>query len=397
MPRPSTPATPQRFVSKLPDVGTTIFTVMSQLANEHGAINLSQGFPDYPCHPALLDALTRAAQAGHNQYAPMAGLPALRQAIAAKLQLSRSIAVDADQEITITAGATQAIFTAIATVLHAGDEAIVLDPSYDSYAPAIAAQGATPVRIDLRAPDYAVDWQQVGDAVTPRTRVILINNPNNPSTSVFSIADLDALAAIAERHDLFVLADEVYEHLVFDGLEHRSVLAHAALRARSFAIYSFGKTFHATGWKIGYCVAPPIMTNEFRKIHQFLVFAVNAPAQHALAEHLAEPAHWQALPAFFEAKRDRLAPGLRAAGFRLLPSRGTYFQLADFRNVSGGNSGAMSDVEFARWLTVAHGVACIPLSVFHADGHDAGLVRFCFAKRDETLDAASLRLASLNT
>ncbi|HSD40066.1 MAG TPA: methionine aminotransferase [Rhodocyclaceae bacterium] len=393
MPRPPAPAAPQRFVSKLPDVGTTIFTVMSQLANEHGAINLSQGFPDYPCHPALLDALARAAQAGHNQYAPMAGLPALRHAIAAKLQLSRSIAVDADQEITITAGATQAIFTAIATVLHAGDEAIVLDPSYDSYAPAIAAQGARPVRIDLRAPDYVVDWRQVEDAVTPRTRLILINNPNNPSTSIFSVADLDALAAIAERHDLFVLADEVYEHLVFDGLEHRSVLAHPALRARSFAIYSFGKTFHATGWKIGYCVAPPIMTNEFRKIHQFLVFAVNAPAQHALAEHLADPAHWQALPDFFEAKRDRLAPGLRAAGFGLLPSRGTYFQLADFRGINGD----MNDVAFARWLTVEHGVACIPLSVFHADGHDAGLVRFCFAKRDETLDAASVRLASLNT
>jgi methionine aminotransferase len=241
------PALPRRFNSKLPNVGTTIFTVMSQLANEHDAINLSQGFPDYPCDPALLEALARAAQAGHNQYAPMAGLPALRQAIAAKVLLSRSVTVDADQEITITAGATQAIFTAIATMLHAGDEAIVLDPSYDSYAPAIAAQGALPVRINLRAPDYAVDWRQVEKAVTPRTRMILINNPNNPSTSLFSDDDLDALAAIAERHDLFVLADEVYEHLVFDSLEHRSVLTHPQLRARSFAIYSFGKTFHATG------------------------------------------------------------------------------------------------------------------------------------------------------
>ncbi|MEC5384223.1 methionine aminotransferase [Uliginosibacterium sp. H3] len=388
--QPFSPLSP-RFASKLPDVGTTIFTVMSQLANEHGAINLSQGFPDYPCHPDLLDALTRATRAGHNQYAPMAGLPALRQAIAAKLQRSRGIAVDADQEITITAGATQAIFTAIATVLHASDEAIVLDPSYDSYAPAIAAQGAIPVRVALRAPDYAVDWQEVERAVTPRTRMILINNPNNPSTSIFSAADLDALAAIAERHDLFVLSDEVYEHLVFDGLEHRSVLAQPALRARSFAIYSFGKTFHATGWKIGYCVAPPNMTAELRKIHQFLVFAVNAPAQHALAEHLADPAHWQALPGFFQAKRDRLAPGLRAAGFKLLPSSGTYFQLADFRGLRAN----ISDVEFARWLTIEHGVACIPLSVFHVDGHDAGLVRFCFAKRDETLDAAIARLASL--
>ncbi len=380
------------FISKLPDVGTTIFTLMSQLASEHGAINLSQGFPDYPCHPALLEALARAAAAGHNQYAPMAGLPALRQAIAAKLLLSRGVVVDADQEITVTAGATQAIFTAIATVLRAGDEAIVLDPSYDSYAPAISVQGARPVRIGLTAPDYAVDWEQVERAVTPRTRLIIINNPNNPSTSLFAASDIDALAGIAERHDLFVLADEVYEHLVFDGHEHRSVLTHPQLRARAFAIYSFGKTFHATGWKIGYCVAPPPMTLEFRKIHQFLVFAVNSPAQHALVEHLADPAHWQALPAFFEAKRDRLAQGLTAAGFKLLPSRGTYFQLADFSGIRRDAPG-QSDVAFARWLTVEHGVACIPVSVFHADGRDDKLVRFCFAKRDETLDAAINQLS----
>ncbi|MDB5799966.1 MAG: methionine aminotransferase [Rhodocyclales bacterium] len=385
-------ALPGPFVSKLPDVGTTIFTVMSQLASEHDAINLSQGFPDYPCHPALLTALTRAAEAGHNQYAPMAGLPTLRQAISAKLQLSRGVTVDADQEITVTAGATQAIFTAIAAVLHAGDEAIVLDPSYDSYAPAIAAQGATPIRVGLTAPDYAVDWHRLEQAVTPRTRLIIVNNPNNPSTSLFGASDIDALAAIAERHDLLVLADEVYEHLVFDDLTHHSVLAHPVLRARSFAIYSFGKTFHATGWKIGYCVAPPDMTTEFRKIHQFLVFAVNAPAQHAMAEHLADPAHWQALPGFFQARRDRLAHGLVAAGFKLLPSHGTYFQLADFTAIRHD----LDDVAFARWLTIEHGVACIPVSVFHADGRDEKLVRFCFAKRDETLDAASARLALLN-
>ncbi|MDB5887227.1 MAG: putative aminotransferase [Rhodocyclales bacterium] len=381
------------FISKLPDVGTTIFTVMSQLANEHGAINLSQGFPDYPCHPALLDALARAAAAGHNQYAPMAGLPALRQAIAAKLLLSHDVMVDVDQEITVTAGATQAIFTAIAAVLHAGDEAIVLDPSYDSYAPAIAALSARPVRIGLIAPDYAVDWDRIERAITPRTRLIIVNNPNNPSTSLFSKADIDALAAIAERHDLFVLADEVYEHLVFDGREHCSVLVHPQLRARTFAIYSFGKTFHATGWKIGYCVAPPDMTTEFRKIHQFLVFAVNSPAQHALAEHLADPSHWQGLPTFFEAKRDRLAQGLTDAGFRLRPSRSTYFQLADFSAL--GNASAQSDVAFARWLTIEQGVACIPVSVFHADHRDEKLVRFCFAKRDETLDAAIMRLSSI--
>ncbi|MFT3735849.1 MAG: methionine aminotransferase [Rhodocyclaceae bacterium] len=373
--------------SKLPQTGTTIFTVMSQLANEHGAINLSQGFPDYACPPALIEALNHAAQAGFNQYAPMAGLPALREAIASKLLQSRAVAVDADSEITITAGATQAIFTAVAAVLHAGDEAIVIDPSYDSYAPAIAAQGAHAIRISALA-DGGIDWTVVADAVTPRTRMILINNPNNPSTGVFTAADLDALADITERHDLLVLADEVYEHLVYDDVAHRSVLAHPRLRSRSFAVYSFGKTFHATGWKIGYCVAPPALTAEFRKIHQFLVFCVNAPAQHALVEVLRDPTHWQSLPAFFESRRDRLASGLREAGFQLTPSRGTYFQLADYRSIRDD----LDDVAFARWLTIERGVACIPVSVFHADGRQQGLVRFCFAKQEATLDAAIARL-----
>jgi methionine aminotransferase len=379
--------------SKLPAIGTTIFTVMSALAAEHGAINLSQGFPDYPCDPALLDALAAAAHAGHNQYAPMAGLPALRQAISAKLALQHGIRVDPDTEITVTAGATQALFTAIATVLHAGDEAILLDPSYDSYAPSILAQGAKPVHIALAAPDFAVDWEQVERAVTPRTKFILINNPNNPATSVFSAADLDALAAIAERHDLLVLADEVYEHLIYDGVPHRSVLAHPALRSRSFAVYSFGKTFHATGWKIGYCVAPPALTAEFRKIHQFLVFAVNTPAQHALAAHLADPARWQGLPAFFQARRELLAPGLIAAGFKLLPSRGTYFQLADYSEIRPD----LDDVAFARWLTIEHGVASIPVSVFYNQPHTQRIVRFCFAKQAQTLQAGIERLVKLRT
>ncbi|GAA5170053.1 methionine aminotransferase [Viridibacterium curvum] len=373
--------------SKLPQTGTTIFTVMSQLAGEHGAINLSQGFPDYPCPPALIEALHHAAQAGFNQYAPMAGLPALREAIARKLQQSRAVSVDPDNEITITAGATQAIFTAVAAVLHAGDEAIVIDPSYDSYAPAIAAQGAHAIRISAGL-DGRIDWPAVADAVTPRTRMILINNPNNPSTGVFTAADLDALADIAEHHDLLVLADEVYEHLVYDGVEHHSVLAHPRLRQRSFAIYSFGKTFHATGWKIGYCVAPPTLSSEFRKIHQFLVFCVNAPAQHALVEVLRDPTHWQSLPAFFQSRRDRLAQGLQDAGFQLVPSRGTYFQLADYRSIRDD----LDDVAFARWLTIERGVACIPVSVFHADARQQGLVRFCFAKQEATLDAAIARL-----
>ncbi|WP_068806931.1 methionine aminotransferase [Thauera phenolivorans] len=378
-----------RIRSKLPEVGTTIFTVMSALATEHGAINLSQGFPDYPCDPALLDALAEAARAGHNQYAPMAGLPALRQAIAAKHGLQHGITLDSETEITVTAGATQALYTAIATVLHPGDEAIVLDPSYDSYAPAILAQGARPVHVALAAPDFAVDWAAVEAAVSPRTRLVIINNPNNPATSVMTAPDLDALAAIAERHDLLVLADEVYEHLVFDGLRHHSVLAHERLRARSFAVYSFGKTFHATGWKIGYCVAPPAPTAEFRKLHQFLVFSVNTPGQHALAAHLGEPARWQGLANDFQRRRDLLAPGLAAAGFHLLPSRGTYFQLADYSAIRPD----LDDLAFARWLTLEHGVASIPVSAFYRNPPPGQrVVRFCFAKQDATLRQAIDRL-----
>lgn len=380
------------FRSKLPDVGTNIFTVMSAFASEHRAINLSQGFPDYPCNSALLDALSTAANAGYNQYAPMAGVPALRHAIAAKIALQHDIAVDADDEITVTAGATQALYTAIATVLHAGDEAILLDPSYDSYAPSILAQGARPIHVPLHAPDFAVDWATVEAAVTPRTKLILINNPNNPATSVFTRGDLDALSAIAERHNLVVLADEVYEHLVYDGRQHQSVLTHPALRQRSFAVYSFGKTFHATGWKIGYCVASASLTAEFRKIHQFLVFSVNTPGQHALAAHLADPAHWQGLPVFFQTKRELLAQGLAAAGFRVLASHGTYFQLADYSGIRPD----LDDVAFARWLTAEHGVASIPVSAFYQRPPAAQkLVRFCFAKQEQTLQAAIDRLQRL--
>ena len=377
--------------SKLPDVGTTIFTTMTRLAEEHGAVNLSQGFPDYPCDAPLLEALADAAREGHNQYAPMAGLPALREAIARKLRRQHGAEFDPDGEITVTAGATQALYTAIACVLHPGDEAVLLDPSYDSYAPAVAAQGARPVRLALRPPRFAVDWDEVDRATTPRTRLLVVNNPNNPSGSVFSADDLCALAALAERHGLWVLADEVYEHVVFDGLGHESVLAHPGLRARSFAVYSFGKTFHVTGWKVGYCVAPPALTSEFRKIHQFLVFAVNRPAQHALARHLASPARWEGLAAFFQPKRDRLALGLARAGFSLLPCRGTYFQLADYSAVRDDPD----DVAFVRWLTVCAGVAAIPVSPFYAAPPAQRLVRFCFAKRDETLDAAVARLAAL--
>lgn len=379
--------------SKLPDVGTTIFTVMSQLAQAHGAINLSQGFPDFAVDPALLAGANEAMAAGHNQYAAMPGLPALRQAIAAKLLACQGLVVDSDREITITAGATQALYTAIATVLHAGDEAIVFDPCYDSYVPAITAQGARAVRVPLRQPDFAVGWEAVAAAITPRTRLIIVNNPNNPATSVLTVDDLNALSRLAERHDLLILADEVYEHLVFDDRPHHSVLAHPALRARSFAVYSFGKTFHATGWKVGYCVAPPALTEELRKLHQFLVFSVNTPMQHALAAHLADAQHWQALPSFYQAKRDHLAQHLTAAGFALLPCHGSYFQLADYSAIRPD----LNDLAFAHWLTVTHGVATIPLSPFYAQPPQRRLVRFCFAKTDETLAQAGARLAALAT
>jgi len=377
------------FRSKFPATGTTIFTVMSALASQHGAINLSQGFPDYPAEPGLIAGVAEAAAAGHNQYAPMTGLAALRQAIANKLALQHGLTIDPDASITVTAGATQAIFTALCAVLQSGDEAILFDPSYDCYAPAIIAQGARPVRIALSAPDFAIDWDQVERAVSPRTRAILINNPNNPATSVLSRRDLDALAAIAERHDLIVISDEVYEHVVFGGEPNQSVLTHPGLMERSYAIYSFGKTFHVTGWKVGYCVAPAGLSTEFRKIHQFLVFSVNTPAQHAIAAHLADPTHWRSLPDFFRPRRDRLAEGLKRAGFRLLPCRGTYFQLADYSALRDD----LDDSEFARWLTAERGVACIPISAFYGDPPSGQrLVRFCFAKREETLKAAIERL-----
>ncbi len=380
------------FPSKLPATGTTIFTVMSALAAKHGAINLSQGFPDYPAHPDLLGGLNRAGADGFNQYAPMTGFPVLRAAIADKIRMQHGLAIDADNEITVTAGATQAIFTALTAVLHAGDEAVVFDPSYDCYAPGIQSQGAHPRRIALRAPDFAIDWNRVEAMITPRTRLILINNPNNPSTSVFSRADLDALADIAERHALVVIADEAYEHVTFDGVRHESVLTHPRLRARSFVIYSFGKTFHITGWKIGYCVAPADLSTELRKIHQFLVFSVNSAGQQAIAAHLATPAHWQQLPSFFQSRRDALAEGLIAAGFDLLPCRGTYFQLADYSSIRPD----MNDLEFARWLTTEHGVASIPISVFYGESPAAQrIVRFCFAKQPSTLDAAIERLKQL--
>lgn len=378
--------------TKLPKVGTTIFTVMSQLALEHKAINLGQGFPDFDGPPALREALTRAMAQGRNQYAPMTGVPALREAIAHKTARLYGCKVNADTEITVTSGATEALFAAIAAVVHAGDEVIVLDPCYDSYDPAIALCGGRAVHVPLDATSFLPDWERIEAAVTPRTRMILVNTPHNPCGSVFAAGDLDALAALARRHDLFVLSDEVYEHIVFDDAAHQSVLRHGELAERSFVVSSFGKTYHCTGWKIGYCIAPRALSAEFRKVHQYLTFCTFTPAQWALAEVLeADPQHYLDLPRFYQAKRDHFRALLAGSRLRLLPVGGSYFQLVDYSAVRD-----VDDLAFCEWLVKEGGVAAIPLSSFY-DSPPPGqrLVRLCFAKSESLLDEAAQRLAVL--
>jgi len=380
-----------RLDSKLPDVGTTIFTVMSQMALDHGAINLSQGFPDYDGPPALIERLQHYATHGYNQYAPLAGVPALRVAIADKVRRCYGVAVDADTEVTVTPGATEAIYCAITAVVRPGDEVILFDPVYDCYDPAVRLCGGVPVHLALSAPHYRIDWDAVARAITPRTRLVMINSPHNPTGSVLSADDLARLAALAEAHDLLVVSDEVYEHLVFDGRRHASVLALPRLARRSFAVFSFGKTYHVTGWKTGYCVAPPVLTAELRRVHQFVAFVANTPVQHALADFMtSHPEHVDALPAFYQAKRDRFNAALAGSRFRLLPSAGTFFQLADYGAIS-----AQDDLDFVGWLTREVGVAAIPLSVFYAAPPAARIVRFCFCKEDATLDRAAARLGAL--
>ncbi|QIX61892.1 methionine aminotransferase [Hymenobacter sp. BT18] len=377
------------LASKLPDVGTSIFSVMSQLAQEHGAINLAQGFPDYDPPLVLREALARhATTPGHQQYAPMPGLPRLREAISHKTALVYGVpAPNPNTEITITSGATEALYAVLAAVVHPGDEVLVLEPAYDLYGPAIRLQGGKPVYVPLRATDFRPDWDLVAAALSPRTRLIMLNTPHNPSGAVLTEQDWDTLAGLLAPTNTLVLSDEVYEHMVFDGQPHRSALQHPQLAERSFVLSSFGKTYHATGWKVGYCIAPPALTAEVRRVHQFLTFAVSTPAQHALADVLAEAAHFQALPAFYQAKRDLFAELLRETGFDLLPVPGAYFQLARYHRIS-----ALPDVEFARRLTTEVGVAVVPVSAFYHDGQDAGLIRFCFAKEDETLRQAAQRL-----
>lgn len=370
--------------------GTTIFSVMSALAQQHGAINLSQGFPDFQIDAELCALLHEAAIQGHNQYAPMPGLPALRTAIAAGMQQRYGMAIDAEQELTITPGATYAIYTAFAATLQPGDEVIVLEPAYDSYIPNIESQGAVAVRVPLLYPDFAPDWERIAQIITPKTRAIIVNTPHNPTGAIWQQADWDQLADIIRDTQIVVLSDEVYEQLVYDGKQHYSVLQHPELRQRSFALYSFGKVYHNTGWKIGYCVAPPQFTQAFRHLHQYLCFSVNTPAQYALAAYLQHPA---ATPpaTMLQEKRDTFLRLLASTPFTVhTPATGSYFQLASYAGISD-----MNDRDFAHWLTQEHGVVAIPVSAFYADKKDDKLLRFCFAKQEATLEAAAARLAGV--
>ena len=382
----STPA----FPSRLPQVGTTIFSVMSALALEHRAVNLGQGFPDFDCDPRLVNAVTHAMQAGHNQYPPMAGVPALRQAVASKIEALHARRYDPEAEITITAGATQAILTAILACVHPGDEVIVLDPCYDSYVPNIELAGGVAVRVALTPGSFRPDFARIAAAITPRTRLLIINSPHNPSATIWSAEEMRELEELLAPTNVLLISDEVYEHMVFDGAEHQSAARFPGLAERAFIVSSFGKTFHVTGWKVGTVAAPASMTAELRKVHQFNVFTVNTPMQHGLAEYLKDPAPYLQLPAFYQAKRDLFRAGLAGSRLRLLPSSGSYFQCVDISAVSD-----LGEADFCQWLTREIGVAAIPLSAFYADAFDQRVVRFCFAKKDETLRAAIERLRRL--
>ena len=376
--------------SKLPNVGTTIFTVMSQLAAEHRAINLSQGFPDFEAPTALIERVSHHMRQGMNQYAPMQGVPLLRERIARKVQALYQARIDPETEITVTAGATEALYAAITAVVRPGDEVIVLEPAYDSYVPAIELSGGVPRFVPLTFPGYRVDWDRVRDTLTSRTRMIILNSPHNPTGTVLTADDMAALEAISTHSDLFILSDEVYEHIIFDGQPHQSMLRHPALAARSFVVSSFGKTYHTTGWKIGYCIAPAPLSAEFRKIHQFLTFTANTPVQLAYADFMEDKAHYAALARFYQAKRDLFRELIGPSRFKPLPCAGTYFQMLDYSAITDE-----PDTAFARRLTTEAGVAAIPPSVFHHDGQDHKALRFCFAKQDQTLAQAAEILCRL--
>lgn len=372
-----------QITSRLPEVGTSIFAVMSRMAVDNGAINLSQGFPDFPVSEKLIELIHQNMTAGHNQYAPMPGVPALRKVIAEVVHQTYNKPTDPETEVTITAGGTEAIFSAIAALVNSGDEVILFDPSYDSYDPAIRLNGGMPIQINLKPPYFSIDWQEVKDKITPRTRMIMINTPHNPTGSVLTEEDLKTLEEIALKHDLIVLSDEVYERLIFEKISHQSVLKYPALAAQSIAVFSFGKTFHATGWKVGYTVAPEYLTKEIRKAHQFVTFSVNTPVQLALAEYMASPENYLHLGEFYQQKRDFFLEQIKGSSLKPLPCYGSYFQLLSYQSVSD-----RTDKEMAEWMTKECKLAPIPVSAFYKDKTDHKLLRFCFAKGEETLQKA---------
>lgn len=377
--------------SKLPDVGTTIFTVMTRMAQQYGAINLSQGFPDFDCPAPLRERVAHYLNDRRNQYAPMTGVPELREQIALKIADLYGCRADADQEITVTSGATEALFDAIQACVGPGDEVILFDPAYDSYDPAVRLAGGIPVHIPLTRPDFGIDWQRLQSSINNQTRLIVINSPHNPSGSVLQQEDLDQLAHLIRDHNILVLSDEVYEHMVFDGGQHQSVLRHEELRSKSFAVFSFGKTYHATGWKLAYCVAPAELMAEFRKVHQFVTFTSTSFLQYAVADFMRDhPEHHLELPGFYQAKRDRFCELISPSRLRFVPSAGTYFQCADYSAISD-----LPDREFSAWLCQQKGVATIPMSPFYAQDPNTRIVRFCFCKDDQTLQKAAAILNSL--
>jgi len=385
--------------TRLPKVGTTVFTVMSALAQEHGAVNLGQGFPDFNCDQRLIDAVDASMRAGFNQYPPMAGATVLREAISDKIAILYGRRYRVDTEITVTAGATQAIMTAVLALVHPGDEVVVLEPVYDCYVPAIELAGARAVAVAMRPPSspsasFRVDWDDVRRAVTRRTRAIIVNSPHNPTGSAFDAGDIAALERLVIEHGLYVISDEVYEHMLYDDCRHESLSRHAALAERSIVVSSFGKAFHVTGWKVGYAAAPAALTAEFRKVHQFNVFTVNTPMQHGIAAYLKDPRPYLELPAFYQAKRDRFRNGLKATRFGVMPCQGSYFQLASYGDVALAH-GIDGELEFCKWLIRDIGVAAIPVSAFYESGEPTGYIRFCFAKQEATLDEALARLARI--
>jgi methionine transaminase len=399
--RPAAPLTPP-FPSRLPAVGTTIFTVMSALAAEHQAVNLGQGFPDFECDPALIGAVNQAMTSGHNQYPPMPGVLELRKTIANKIEWLYGKSYDPATEITVTAGATQAVFTVILSCVSPGDEVIVIEPAFDCYLPAISLAGGKAISVSLdvqrdalgMVEGYAIPWAALANAITPKTRLLLINSPHNPTGMVWQRSDLDHLADLLSATNVLVCSDEVYEHMIFDGQHHHSASSHPALAARSFVVSSFGKTFHVTGWKIGYVVAPASLSAEFRKVHQFNVFTVNTPMQVGIAHYLSDPAHYLGLSAFYQRKRDFFGKGLANTRFKLLPAPGSYFQCVDY-SALGIPQSELSEAEFCRWLTCEVGVAAIPVSAFYGAGTDSKVIRFCFAKEEKTLETALSRLSAV--